>query len=1040
MLSIGKLGAGQENYYLEKVAEGTEDYYSGEGEAEGQWLGDAATELGLVGEVEPDQLTAMLTGNNPATGEPLGLRAVPGRGPVPGFDLTFSAPKSVSLLWGVGGADVAREVAAAHQRSVEAALTYMQRNACWTRRGAGGSEFVHGNGYLAAAYLHRSSRNGDPQLHTHVLIANATKGPDGKWTRLYHPAIYEHAKTAGYLYEAQLRHELSRSLGVQWQGVRKGIAEVAGFRDEWLREFSTRRAEILEAAGADSSLRARQLANLTTRQAKERDVAPETMRERWLSRAAGIGMDREAIEATFNVEAQLATKLTLDQLDRQVTAHASHFDRRDAVQAVAELLPNGAPAPEVESVADAFLTSDSVITVSETAKATRYTTQRIWELEREALKAAERMAAEPRAEAGELIAARVIQSRQTLKPDQREMVRRLLAGREGIVVVIGEAGTGKSFATVAAAEGWAQAGYSLRVAAPTWRAANVLRAEGLEATSIARLLGDIDRGKAWLSERSVLLIDEAGMVGSEDMAALVGHAEEAGAKLVLIGDPQQLGAIDAGGLFSAIADRSEPVVLDEVIRHNHELDRDAAKRIREGEGSDALSLYRSAERVTVAEDAEQRREAMVEDWWASFREDEDALMISQRNAEVERLNAIAREVMRTEGRLGKEEIEVGEARFAAGDQVITRVNDHANEIYNRERWEIAQVDAEKGRVVLEGIDQSRRVEVGPDYLAQTTLDGDAPALQHAYAVTTYCAQGTTVDRAYVMADPSMDKQEFYVATSRSREETWLYATPEIQSGRSEYAPEREITDPIPHVGEAAERDRAQTAAHDEALRAELSGMSGPEIVARHHELARQARSETQAERDYVRQRKEVEVRRSSYEEAVARREAAEGLGWRERRQELPDAQRNEDLLRMQLREDIAKLERMEPPEALARREREIADQVLAKRTEQALLAARLSPPPYIVKELGERPTDPAKTKTWDSGVKEIESYRLEHGVKDRTSALGREPQGASRSASREAAQRRLLETQRRLSLERQLAKSREISRGIERGGGFGISM
>jgi conjugative relaxase-like TrwC/TraI family protein len=1038
MLSIGKLGAGQENYYLEKVAEGAEDYYSGEGEAEGQWLGDAAAELGLSGEVEPDQLTAMLTGNNPATGEPLGLRAVPGRGPVPGFDLTFSAPKSVSLLWGIGGADVAKEVATAHQRSVEAALTYMQREACWTRRGAGGSEFVHGNGYLAAAYLHRSSRNGDPQLHTHVLIANATKGPDGKWTRLYHPAIYEHAKTAGYLYETQLRHELSRSLGVQWQEVRKGIAEVEGFRDEWLREFSTRRAEILKAAGADASLRARQLANLTTRQAKEHDVAPETMRERWFARAAEIGMDREAIEATLGAEVDLQAKLTLDQLDRQLTAHASHFDRRDAVQGVAELLPNGAPAPEVESVADAFIASDSVVTVSETAKATRYTTQRIWELEREALKAAERMAAEPRAEAGELIAARVIQSRQTLKPDQREMVRRLLAGREGIVVVIGEAGTGKSFATVAAAEGWAQAGYELRVAAPTWRAANVLRGEGLEATSITRLLGDIDRGKAWLSERSILLVDEAGMVGSEDMAALIGHAEEAGAKLVLIGDPQQLGAIGAGGLFSAIADRSEPVVLDEVIRHNHELDRDAAKRIREGDGSDALSLYRSAERVTIAEDAEQRREAMVEDWWRSFREGEDALMISQRNAEVEQLNAIAREVMRTEDRLGKEEIEVGEAKFAAGDQVITRVNDHANEIYNRERWEIAQVDAEKGRVVLEGIDQPRQVEVGPDYLAQTTLGGEAAALQHAYAVTTYCAQGTTVDRAYVMADPSMDKQEFYVATSRSREETYLYATPEIQAERREYAPIPPERDAIGHIAEAAERDRAQTAAHDEALRAELSRLSIAEIAERYAKLDTPSRFEAQKADQYARQHERVEERWRQYEQAVSNREAAENLGWRERRQVLPHARESEELLRDRLSENIEKLEGMEPPSSELRREREIADQILTKRSEQALAAARIETPSYIVKELGQRPTDPAKARAWDRGVEGIERYRQGFGVKERGSALGAEPTSASQNLAREAALRALREAQLRIGRE-QLVKSRERVRSIERGG-FGISM
>jgi conjugative relaxase-like TrwC/TraI family protein len=140
MLSIGKVGSGQERYYLGKVAEGAEDYYSGEGEAAGYWLGDAAQELGLEGHVEPDQLVAMLTGADPATGEPLGLRHVAGRGPVPGFDLTFSAPKSVSLTWALGGEDAAEKVAAAHAASVEAALDYLQREACWTRRGHGGAE------------------------------------------------------------------------------------------------------------------------------------------------------------------------------------------------------------------------------------------------------------------------------------------------------------------------------------------------------------------------------------------------------------------------------------------------------------------------------------------------------------------------------------------------------------------------------------------------------------------------------------------------------------------------------------------------------------------------------------------------------------------------------------------------------------------------------------------------------------------------------------------------------------------------------------
>ena len=289
MLTIGKLGAGQERYYLEQVADGAEDYYSGEGEAPGQWKGDAASELGISGEVGPDQLRAMLIGHHPETDEPLtaSLGSNRSQGPVPGFDLTFSAPKSVSLTWALGSPETQAAVLDAHRRSIDAALGYLEHEACWARRGHGGATFVAGNGYLAAAFRHRSSRAGDPQLHTHVLIANATKGPDGRWSRLHHPSIYAQAKTAGYLYEAQLRHELTQSLGVRWQPIRNGIAEIDGFKDEQLREFSTRRAEILAAAGGPGASRAaRQAATLATRRAKDYEVCPKMLRERWAERGS----------------------------------------------------------------------------------------------------------------------------------------------------------------------------------------------------------------------------------------------------------------------------------------------------------------------------------------------------------------------------------------------------------------------------------------------------------------------------------------------------------------------------------------------------------------------------------------------------------------------------------------------------------------------------------------------------------------------------------------------------------------------------------
>ncbi len=157
--------------------------------------------------------------------------------------------------------------------------------------------------------------------------ANATKGPDGRWSRLHHPSIYDHAKTAGYIYEAHLRHELSHRLCVQWQPLRNGIAEIEGFSDSHLREFSTRRQQILEAAGPEASARARQVANLTTREAKEKDLTRETLRQRWRDKAQEIGLDKETLERSFDPEAlrrvqapAVARTVSTEQVGRAVTA------------------------------------------------------------------------------------------------------------------------------------------------------------------------------------------------------------------------------------------------------------------------------------------------------------------------------------------------------------------------------------------------------------------------------------------------------------------------------------------------------------------------------------------------------------------------------------------------------------------------------------------------------------------------------------------------------------------------------------------------
>jgi conjugative relaxase-like TrwC/TraI family protein len=1015
MLSIGKLGIGQERYYLDKVAEGAEDYYSGEGEAEGQWLGDAAAELGLDGAVEAEQLTAMLTGRNPATGEPLGLRAVGGRGAVPGFDLTFSVPKSASLLWALGDAETSAAVTAATESTLGAALDYLQREACWTRRGAD-AEFVKGNGFLAAGFRHRSSRAGDPQVHIHTLIANATQGPDGKWTRLYHPAIYDHAKTAGYLFEAHFRSDLSRRLGVSWQEVRNGIAEIEGFADDHLREFSTRRHQILEAAGPEASARSKQVATLATRTTKEEGVTQETLRQRWHSKAAEIGLE---VERTLGRDRDsgapdVTRTASTCGVGRAVTSGVSHFDRRDVIQAVAGLARHGMDAAEVERAADAFLASEEVVTLGVSAKGERFTTREVWEIERAALAKVEKMrSGNGSSPAASLGAERVIAERPTLKADQAEMIRRLLTDPGRISVVIGEAGTGKTYAIVAAAEAWAREGVQLRAAAPTWRAANVMRAEGLAAQSTASLLAELDRAEMGegLERGSVLLVDEAGMVDSASLARLIDHADAAQARLVLVGDYEQLSEIESGGLFRAIAERGDPITLDEVIRHRFDAEREGAKRIREGEGEQAIRLYRSEERVIVAPDPEARREVMVNDWHQAHERGTDAVMIAKRNAEVDQLNELARAKMKAAGRLGAGEVEVGGRPFAAGDEVITRVNDRKAAVYNRERWQVVEVDAANRRVVLQGLDQARTVELGAAYLARVNPHSGAPALQHAYAITTYSAQGTTVERAYLAADASMDKQELYVATSRSRGETLIYAAPKVRGDRAEIAP-AEFADrsELAHLSEAAVRDRAQRAAHDvarldglpiEELRRRQSELSGPAM----RERANQERREALAER--------IAAAETRLADPGARgRLAASGLDkYRVERDALPP-----------IREE-------------ARRELAAVEEAIAAREQLTRTATRIAPPPYVAAELGQRPTNPAEARAWDRGLSVIETYRRDNGVTDRANAFGPAAKGGAAKARQRKAMERTERVQRQLRevAVRQRVRERSVERGL-----FGI--
>ncbi len=209
MLSIGKLGAsnGQLDYYERQVAEGIEDYYSGKGEAPGEWIGRGGAAIGLAsGErVTADDFAWLMRGIHPK--DLSVLRRILTNSKVAAIDLTFSAPKSVSVLFAIGDSSLADGLSAAHDAAVAAAVAYLEREACWTRRGHAGVERIRGEGFVGAAYRHRLSRGRDPQLHTHVVVANLTRA-DGRFTALDARALYEHKSAAGAVYRAVLRAEV----------------------------------------------------------------------------------------------------------------------------------------------------------------------------------------------------------------------------------------------------------------------------------------------------------------------------------------------------------------------------------------------------------------------------------------------------------------------------------------------------------------------------------------------------------------------------------------------------------------------------------------------------------------------------------------------------------------------------------------------------------------------------------------------------------------------------------------------------------------
>ncbi|MFN6554246.1 MobF family relaxase [Mycolicibacterium septicum] len=815
MLTISKLKLWSINYYIDTadtVARASRDaraaggglgeYYSEHDTRTPVWVAAgnsraAAKLLGLSdiqragGEADSTLVARWLDDGiapNGAMGRTFGTRGVHG------FDLTFAAPKSVSVLRVLRGDDVVQKaIADAHTSAIGEAMEYLARHAGYTRIHnpvTGEKDLVRLPGVVGIAYQHETSRCGDPHLHTHVIVPNRQARADGKLVSLDGTSLYHEAKAAGVIYQATLRRELNRSLGVEWEQVdpSTGMAEIAGMSRDTITAWSRRSSQLRDWAaghlevGEDGSWSAAQLgaAQKATRPTKPEELAWATLVEQWRGDPRGLDLNvaefraararraesRESALPAFGPAEIRAAAETIDK---------AAFTRADLIEVLGAQLPVDAersPRAMVEAAVDE-------VTVRLSARRAAHQREGHERFTLEAILAEEAAvldAVDARNDRAQLW----VRDTDTagLSQDQRDAVRAIGASPWLVQPLSAPAGAGKTTclqAVVTAAH--RRPTTTVLVLAPTGKAVDVaLRESGAdEGHTIARALQLIDAKQLPLNHFSLVVVDEAAMVGTSDLRRLLTATTQAGAKTILVGDPHQLAPVKArGGMFAQLcADLPWTQELSEVWRMRDPAERTASLALRDGDPKAvgrAVDWYRRHDRLHCGDEV-----TMAADALAAYKKDiaegRDALLLCDTREMADALNRrLHRETVTADaptvtGMRGH--------RIALGDLILTRHNDasiplHDQEnaaavpspVRNGQRWEVVRINRDNNRVAARRLEDNVLAVFNGGYVQEHVT--------HGYAVTVHSAQGVTADTGHAVLNESAERRLLYVAMTRGR--------------------------------------------------------------------------------------------------------------------------------------------------------------------------------------------------------------------------------------------------------------------------------
>jgi conjugative relaxase-like TrwC/TraI family protein len=656
---------------------------------------------------------------------------------VAGYDLTFSPVKSVSTLWAVAEPAMAAVIERAHHAAVKDALAFIEKHALFTRTGPHGIRQVNVRGLVATAFTHRDSRAGDPDLHTHVAVANKVQTLDGRWLSIDGRVLFKANVAASETYNTALEQHLRETLGVRFaerpgtDPAKRPIREIVGVDPLLNQRWSTRRAHINTRRGELAiqfqqdhgrpptpveALHLAQQATLETRDAKHEPRSLTEQRSTWLNEAATVLGGRGAVAAmvqsalapgaeTATVADSYRVAQTADHILTVMENSRSTWQMwhvRAEVQRQVRIID--VPAEHATALVDLLVdevlerrcvalaapddgidepqalrrtNGSSVYTV---AGADLYTSQRILDAERRLVIAAGRRDGSAVDESAvDLALLEMAANRTALDPGQAALVRQMCTSRARVQLAIAPAGTGKTTAMRALTLAWTQDGGQVLGLAPSAAAAAVLAEQtAIRADTLAKLTWSLRHGElpdwaAAVGPSTLIIIDEAGMADTLSLDVAVQFAIGRGASVRLVGDDQQLAAIGAGGVLRDIKHTHGALRLAELHRFTNPAEAAASLALREGK-PEALTFYLNHGRIHVGDLAKTTEDAFSA-WVLDRAAGLDAIMLAPTRHLVAELNRRARDHRLGNVPAGREVYLADGNRASVGELIITRSND-----------------------------------------------------------------------------------------------------------------------------------------------------------------------------------------------------------------------------------------------------------------------------------------------------------------------------------------------------------------------------